>query len=198
MRTLRIDTTDLIPGKLVVGNTGHGVLGSEVPSTGEHGPALAYLCLTLPDDANTEVRVQVESHTFPPGTLIVYEDTSYSVIGAPDGAYTINFRIFAAGVDRGVASLAIIKGSGASMAVTLDAVFEGSAGVLGGSLHIVTDDAVFLGSAREAGPPSATDIMNFVMPNGRTFSENLLQILAFVEAAPTKEQVAAAVWNHTQ
>lgn len=107
--SLRIDSAELISGAYVIGDTGLGVLGSEVPSTGEHGPSYLYNDLVLPDDAGKEIRGLIVT---PPsaGTFFAYEDGSFSLVGAPDGTYTFTYRLFVDGADLGTATATIIIG----------------------------------------------------------------------------------------
>ena len=107
--SLRIDTTELISGAYVIGETGLGVLGSAIPSTGEHGASFLYNDLTLPDDAGKEIRGLIVT---PPsaGVFYAWEDGSFSLVGAPDGTYTFTYRLFVDGVDLGTADAAIFIG----------------------------------------------------------------------------------------
>lgn len=82
----------LIAGAHVHGVPGLGVLGSLIPATGEHGPALPYDDLIFPADNDVEIRVLITS--VPPGlTLYVWEDGSFEASGA-DGSYSIGYRLY--------------------------------------------------------------------------------------------------------
>ena len=60
MPSVRVDNTALIAGACVVSAyPGHGVRGADVPSTGEHGPALLYAGLSLPAEADDEFRALI-------------------------------------------------------------------------------------------------------------------------------------------
>lgn len=97
--SLRIDTTELISGALVIGDTGHGVLGSAVPSTGEDGPSFLYDDLSLPADSGKEIRGHIT--TFPVGgTFFAWEDGRFS-FDAPDGDYTFVYQLYVDGVAVG-------------------------------------------------------------------------------------------------
>lgn len=75
----------LIAGAHVHGNSGLGVLAELVPSTGEHGPGIAYTWLG-PAEAGKEVRVLITQ--WPEvGSLFVWEDTSFEYDGAGGTAY---------------------------------------------------------------------------------------------------------------
>lgn len=109
--SLRIDTAELITGAYVIGETGLGVLGSAVPSTGEHGASYLYNDLSLPADNDKEMRGLIVT---PPsdGTFYAWEDGSFSLVGAADGEYTFVYRLYVDGVDSGTATATIIIGAG--------------------------------------------------------------------------------------
>lgn len=106
--SLRIDTSELISGALVIGETGLGVLGSNIPATGEDYPSIFYEDLSLPADAGKEIRGLLLT---PPasGTLFVYEDGSFS-FAAPDGSYWFTYRLYADGSALNTATVSIIIG----------------------------------------------------------------------------------------
>lgn len=123
--SLRIDTTELISGAYVIGDVGLGVLGSDVPSEGEHGASYLYNDLTLPDDADKEIRGLIVT---PPsaGTFYAWEDGSFSLTGAPDGEYTFVYRLYVDGADLGTATATItIGGSTLSGSAVLDGITAG-------------------------------------------------------------------------
>lgn len=102
--------TDLIAGAMVCGNRGLGVLGSAVPSTGDNGPGYLYNDLTLPADSGKEVRGLILT-TPSAGTFKRYEDSSFTLAGAPDGTYTFTYRLYSDGTDLGTATATITIGS---------------------------------------------------------------------------------------
>jgi hypothetical protein len=108
--SVRVDTASLIAGAVVVGDRGLGVLGSDVPSTGTNGPGYLYNDLTLPADANKEVRGLIIT---PPsaGTFFAYEDSGFTLADAPNGTYTFTYRLFEDGVDKGTATETIQIGT---------------------------------------------------------------------------------------
>ncbi len=61
-----------------------GTPGAQVPSEGANGPGYLYAGLSLPADAAVEVRGPITR--WPAGTLTVYEDSSFSYVGATDYA----------------------------------------------------------------------------------------------------------------
>lgn len=91
--SLRIDSTEWISGALLIGETGGGVLGSTVPSSGDNGPGYIYNDLSLPADAAKEVCGRIT--TWPAlGTLTAFEDTSFYYVG-PDGTHTFQYQLYA-------------------------------------------------------------------------------------------------------
>jgi hypothetical protein len=172
-KSLRIDTTDLIGGSLVIGDTGLGVLGADIRSltaTGGSGAGPLYNDWD-PGDDDKEFQMLLLSQPSS-GTLFVDEYGRLQFTGAPDGTYSFSYRLYVDRVDRGTATVSMSVGSAAScsfalttdeavfagsayirpsfsMAVTTDAaVFAGSASVtIGASFSITTDDAVFNGAA---------------------------------------------------
>ncbi len=133
--SLRIDTVELIAGAYVIGETGLGVLGSAVPSTGEYGPSYFYDVLSLPADAGKEIRGLIVT---PPsaGTLYAWEDGSFSLVGAPDGEYTLTYRLFVDGVEIGTCEATItigVAGNG-SISGTMELGGVRAAGSLAGLL----------------------------------------------------------------
>lgn len=83
--SIRADSSSLIAGSVVVGASGLGVLAELVPSTGEHGPGIAYTWLG-PAEAGKEVRVLITQ--WPEvGSLFVWEDTSFDYEGSGGTAY---------------------------------------------------------------------------------------------------------------
>lgn len=94
-------------GTRILGIPQVGVRGDAVPAWGEDGPSLLYDDITLPGEAadlfRSEITVWPSS-----GNLFVYEDSSFSFTGAPDGAYTIGYRIWKNNVRAGTNSTADI------------------------------------------------------------------------------------------
>ena len=83
--SIRVDSSSLIAGAVVVGDPGLGVLAELVPSTGEHGPGIASTWLG-PAEAGKEVRVLITQ--WPEvGSLFVWEDTSFEYNGPGGTAY---------------------------------------------------------------------------------------------------------------
>lgn len=95
--SIRVDSSSLIAGAVVVGDPGLGVLAESVPSSGEHGAGYLYASLEFPADAGKEVRGLIT--TWPTlGTLKAYEDSSFEYDGASD---TFAFQMYVDGVAVG-------------------------------------------------------------------------------------------------
>jgi hypothetical protein len=104
--SLRIDTTELISGALVLGDTGHGVLGAALPALGQHGPGFAFDSASLqPGFAGKEYRGTIDSMS--PGLrLMAAEDTSFTATG-PDGSYEVAWSLFEDGVYVGSSTFTV-------------------------------------------------------------------------------------------
>ena len=171
--SLRIDTAELISGAYVIGETGLGVLGSAIPSTGLHGAGYLFNDITLPAEADDEFYGLILT---PPGagTFFAWEDTSISLLDAPDGIYPFTYRGFKNGVTYGDVTSYITIGSGLSGSATLDDITAsgglGSTGAsdLGGSATL--DDITASGNLAQAG---ASDLSGGATLGGITASGNL-------------------------
>jgi hypothetical protein len=105
------------------GGSSLGVLGSAVPSAGLSGAGYLYAGLTLPDDADVELR-GVITRWPTAGTLTVFEDSSFEYVGASDYA---EFRLYEDGVasstdigyGAGIGRFTLTVGSAASLTGTL-------------------------------------------------------------------------------
>lgn len=95
--SLRIDTTEWIAGSLLIGNTGGGELAENIPATGANGPGYAYNDLAFPADTGKEICGRIT--TWPTlGTLVAFEDTSFTYSGATDSfAYQLYADMVAVG-----------------------------------------------------------------------------------------------------
>lgn len=153
--SLRIDTTELISGAYVVGDTGLGVVGADVPASGEHGPSFLYNDLALPADAGKEVRGLIVT---PPssGSLFAHEDGSFEFTGSSAGAYSFTYRLFVDGADMGTASASFTVGAGgitASVSGSGLVAYSGTAAVVAsiGSGSSVTAAVAAAGSVSYTG-----------------------------------------------
>ena len=138
--SLRVDTVSLIPGALVCGHRGLGVRGSQVPASGDAGAGFLYNDLSLPADADKEVRGLIIT---PPaaGTLVVNEDSSFT-FAAPDGVYSFVYRLFVDGADLGTATVTLAVGVVAQYAhPTADAATGAWIASTGSDLFAMLDEA---------------------------------------------------------
>lgn len=105
-KSLRIDTSDLLAGALVIGDEGHGRLGSTIPAAGTHGPAFAYDSVVLQAGyTGKEYRGTLTS--VPSGVSIVAaEDTSFTATG-PVGSHTIGWALYENGVLIGTSTFVL-------------------------------------------------------------------------------------------
>lgn len=122
------DSTPLIAGSwLSSAYVGHGITGAEMratTSTGDHGPGYLYNDWDDSGDDAKEFRGLLLSAPSA-GTFTAWEDGSFTLVGAPDGVYTFDYRLFVDGVDLGVATVTITIGDVGNVithSVTLAAV----------------------------------------------------------------------------
>jgi hypothetical protein len=114
------------------GDRGLGVLGSQVPATGSHGPGMLFAGLSLPAEAGDEFMVRIS--TVPAGlTLVVEEDSSFVASGA-SGVYVGLYEGLKNGASYGSNTYTITLGPGLAGVVDLDAALaSGAFGNTGGS-----------------------------------------------------------------
>jgi hypothetical protein len=133
--SLRIDTSEWISGALVIGDEGLGVLGSDIPSTGDNGPGYAYNDLSMPADAGKEICGRIT--TWPTnGTLFAFENTSFTYVPAGDGADSFQYQLYVDGVAVGSpTTVSLQSGAGAATALgmTLTATSSLTAGTATGA-----------------------------------------------------------------
>ncbi len=75
-------------GKRVLGTWRIGVRGDQVPGAGTHGPAAGYPSLSLPAQNAALVRFEVTAAPAS-GVLAMWEDTSFILVGAAAGSYSL-------------------------------------------------------------------------------------------------------------
>lgn len=108
--SLRIDTAELIPGALVIGDTGLGVLGSSIPADGTHGPGYAYDSVILqPDYAGKEYRATIDS--MPAALNLAAAETSAFTATGPDGSHVVTWSLYEDGQLVGSTSFTVIFGA---------------------------------------------------------------------------------------
>lgn len=132
------------------GTTGLGVLGSVIRATtgtGAHGSGYLYNDWTPGDDAK-EFRGLIVT---PPasGTFIAYEDGSFELSGAADGAYSFVYRLYVDGVDLGLTTSTVTVGT--VVAITGTAAGIGAVFGLGSVTGSVSVDIIVTGTAAGTG-----------------------------------------------
>lgn len=129
--SIRVDLNSLIAGAIVVGDLGHGVLGSQIPvPIGSEPPSFLWNDIDPVVDANKEIRGHV-TRWAAAGELYVHEDGSFVYLGpSTDFDYQLYVDGIAIGapvtVDIYVESVADLAG-----AATAAATASGSLGSIG-------------------------------------------------------------------
>lgn len=98
--SILVDSTPLISGSTVVSDlNGLGILGQDIPATGEHGASVLYNDF----DAGDELKeFRAELVTGPAsGSLAVFEDGSYTFTGAANGTYSWTYQLYVDGAAVG-------------------------------------------------------------------------------------------------
>ena len=148
-----------------------GTPGAHVPSAGLNGPGYLYAGLSLPADVAVEVRGPITR--WPAGTLTVYEDSSFSYVGASDYAL---YRLY----QDGVASTVDI-GYGAGIG-RIELNVGASGATLSGNATLGAIAASGGFSSGAAGPCDPAAIWAHVLPNGLTAAETVTQIHTMLTA----------------
>ena len=189
--SIRVDTVSWIPGAIVVGNRGLGVLADDIPSTGERGPSFLYNDISLPADSGKEICGRITTQPSA-GTFYVYEDGSFDFYDAPDDIYFALAQLYVDGVATGdPETIELQMGpSKVDFAVTTDdSVFSGSAGSGAAvSIDAVADASVFSGGATSL--PQSSGLIG-ATTDAATFSG----MANVAPAAMISAQSAAAVFN---
>ena len=80
---------------------GFGILGSAIPATGDNGGSPV-----LNDAISSTAEYYWRVETLPDaGTLTIYPDLSYLLVGASDGVHPWVYRLFENGIDQGTATV---------------------------------------------------------------------------------------------
>lgn len=138
-----------IAGKAIYGNSGLGITGAVMRATtgtGTHGAGILYDDWDNSGDDAKEFRALIVTHSAS-GDLFVYEDGSFTLTGAPDGSYTLTYRLFVDGADLGTATETINIGSGSSTALT---VADGASAHFADSLTLVAGPLLSVQDATHA------------------------------------------------
>lgn len=107
--TLRIATTSLISGKLVIGVRGLGIRGDAIPSSGGSGASILYNDISLPSEAADEFRAQITSRPSG-GTIFFFEDGSFIASGYADGSYSGGYTGYKNGTSYGSSTYTFVVG----------------------------------------------------------------------------------------
>lgn len=111
--SLRIDTQELLQGALVIGDTGLGVAGASIPSSGTHGPGYAYDLVIL-QAAFGQKEYIARLDAVPPGVIIsAAEDSSFTATG-PDGDFVVSWSLFEDGILLGSTKFTLSFGTSVS------------------------------------------------------------------------------------
>lgn len=99
--------SEVVTGWLSSGYAGHGILGADIPSTGDNGGSPVLNDSISP---TAEYRWTVET---PPasGTLSVFEDCSFEYDNATAGTYNFVYRLYEDGVSQGTATVTLQIGA---------------------------------------------------------------------------------------
>ena len=183
--SIRVDTASWIPGAIVVGNRGLGVLAEDIPSEGDNGASFLYNDISLPADSGKEICGRIT--TWPSaGALYAYEDGSFEFSGAPDGQYSFNYQLYVDGVASGTGTVSLQVGASTVTisATTAAAVFAGSAGCGAAvSIDAVADASVSSGSSGSGSAASISALADAALFAGGAFVSPKAQIAAAVADA---------------
>ena len=100
MSAVRVDTSPLIAGAVVVGDTGFGVKGIDIPSSGTNGAAVLHQFVTLPADNDVEFRMLITSLPSV-GTLTTFEDSSFIYDAPVPTIDSFTYEWFRDGITQG-------------------------------------------------------------------------------------------------
>lgn len=105
----RVDSRPWIAGACLIGDSGLGVLGSEVPAGGVDGAGFGYADLDLPADNAAEVRWLILRWPAQ-GILTPKETSQFTFSGAPPGRYFFDAEAFRDGASQGVKRVYLLVG----------------------------------------------------------------------------------------
>ena len=144
--TVRVDNAPLIPGAVVIGATGRGILGSTIllaPVPGREPSVLA--SSVTPGTEGSEFRAKIVSYPVG-GDLYMWEDGSYTYSGPPG---TVTFDRYRDGLLYDTGSVSV--GGGAALAGTADAMERADAGGGVAMLYALAGGHDALGTADSGG-----------------------------------------------
>lgn len=156
----RVDTAPLIASSCIVGDSGHGVLGSEVPSTGEFGAGLLFNDVQASGWGANEVRVLVTGHNFT--TLFVHENTAVEGTVPGNGVYTVSFDVFLDGILQGQSQALFLVGI---VGVMSGALVDSGDDVFAGLMSIGPGGGVSItGTLVDTGDDTITGVLSVEAP----------------------------------
>mgnify|MGYP003440651868 FL=1 len=209
--SIRVDSSSWIPGAIVVGNRGLGILADNIPATGDAGPSFLYNDNVLPADTGKEICGRVTAWPSS-GTLTAYEDGSFEFSGAPDGSYSFQYTLLVDGVSQGTGTVPLQVGSPAASFAqatadttaafgasskpvssfslsTAPTAFAGGAGTTtSAGFNLQTADATFSGGALVTGAPAAAEFNIQIDGAVAGFSALSSPVSSFVQST------ADAIW----
>ena len=147
--SIRVDTASWIPGAIVIGHRGLGVLADDIPSEGDSGGSYLFNDLTLPADSGKEICGRITSWPSA-GALYAYEDGAFEFTDAPDGSYSFIYSLYVDGVASGSGTVVLQVGSAtAAISATTDATTFSGAASSGATASIgaTSGDATFSGQS---------------------------------------------------
>jgi hypothetical protein len=123
MTSMRVSSTPLIASSLIVGDSGLGVEGINIPGTGKDGPSALFQYVTLPDDNDVEFRWEI---TTQPTLLVLesFEDGSFIATGESD---SFGYNYYCDGVSQGSDTVNVQIGGGAAFELSPNVVNSSSA-----------------------------------------------------------------------
>ena len=198
--SIRVDSSSLITGAVVVGDPGLGVLAEAVPSTGEHGAGYLYASLEFPADTGKEVRGLIT--TWPTlGTLTAFEDSSFEYDGASD---TFAFQMYVDGVAVGTpqtVTVTVVAGATyneAHAAAVTPADSFASAAIFSATLAETTtpSDATAAATAFAVSLAEAVTLLD-ASSNGSLYTEVLTASVALSDALANTVTLTGAVTEST-
>lgn len=170
--TLRFASAPLEPGKLLFARFGgFGVLGSELPTSGEQGPSFLLDDLDAGDDS-TEIRPRITAVPSA-GTFSADEFGAFALLGAPVGTYTFRYRPIVGVTELGEATETIAIGGATpvAFAAALPALgWAGSAqlGLTGAAFAAVLPALTWTtGPAAPAAHPDAPVVNSYEAMHGK-------------------------------
>lgn len=188
--SIRVDTVSWIPGAIVVGNRGLGVLADDLPSEGDSGDSYLFNDVTLPEDSGKEICGRIITRPSA-GTLYAYEDGSFEFSDAPDGICSFQYQLYVDGAASGTGTVSLQVGASTVTisATAANATFSGAAGSGAAvSIDAVADASIFSGGAVSI--PASSGLISATTDAAKFSGMANVAPVAMISA-----QSAAAVFN---